>query len=332
MMMDDPLRLSIACGNYPWTEDVMNGSVAVQGASVRPFLYPPSQLFRRQVQFDDFDVSELGISAFIGLVAKGDTRYVGLPVFTSRMFRRAYVFLNSSSDIRAPQDLRGRRIGVPQYEMSAALYVRGLMQDDYGVAPHELLWFESASRSGDAGARRPVPPPEVSITSVGDASLNDMLVAGDIDALITAAPPPAYHHGDTRVRRLFRDPYGDDIAVYAHTRIFPIMHLIVMRRSLHDQHPWLARNLTNAFGSAKRNALDRLLDEGHSISMLPLFRKYLEETQQVFGEDFWPYGLDRNMHSLEAAVRYAYTQGLADRLVTVDELFFEGAGTTFGAY
>jgi 4,5-dihydroxyphthalate decarboxylase len=289
-------------------------------------------LFRRQLQYDEFDVSELGISAFIGLVSKGDTRYVGLPVFTSRMFRRAYIFVNSSSDIHEPRDLRGKKIGIPQYEMSAALYVRGFLHDDYGVTPDELLWFESASRTGDGGDRRPTPPPGVHVTSVGDASLSDMLVDGNIDALITAAPPPAYRRGDRRIRRLFHDPYGDDIAAYARTEVFPIMHLMVIRRSLHDQYPWLARNITNAFGAAKRNAFDRMQDDGHSISMLPLFRKYWEDTRAMFGEDFWPYGVGGNLRSLEAALRYSHSQGLSDRLVAVDELFFEGAGNTFGAY
>lgn len=331
-MLDDAVHLSVACGDYPWTADVMNGSVTVPGALVRPFLIPPAQLFRRQIRHADFDVSELGIAGFIRLVAAGDTRFVGLPVFTSRMFRRAYLFVSAESDLQDPRDLRGKRIGVQHYDMSVALYIRGFLQDDCGLSPQELVWFESGTRSSDGSDARTPLPAGITVTSVGGANLPQMLLAGDIDVLISAGPPPGYRRRDGQIRRLFRDPYGADLAAYERTKVFPIMHLMVLRRSLYEQYPWLARSLTNAFGEAKRNALDRMQDDGHSTSMLPLYRHYWEETQELFGDDFWPYGIHGNRRSLEAAARYSHTQGLADRLVSVEELFFEGAATTFGAY
>lgn len=316
------INLSFACGAYDRTLPLADGRAKADGIGLTYVKLPPAEIFWRQLQHEEFDVSEMSLSAYIQEVARGESRFVGIPVFPSRVFRRAYVFVRADSGIEQPSDLKGRRVGVPEYHMTAALFIRGFLSDDYGVRAQDVQWVQGGQHT--AGRKERVEldlPPEIKLERVYDRTIDEMLLAGDIDAVTTAYEPRPFREGDPRVRRLFEDPVALDIEAFHRTGIFPIMHLVTIRRKIYERNQWIARELEKAFVAARDIAYKDLSDNGTSLSMLPFFQSELQRTKRELGEDFWPYGIERNRATLEAAARYSHEQGLSPRLVDVDELF-----------
>jgi len=318
-----PIPMSLACGDYARTRGLREGTVHVEGVELTYLSLPPAEIFWRMLRFEEFDASEMSLSAHIMDISRGDRRFVAIPVFPSRMFRHSFIFVNRAAGIGSPQDLRGKRVGVPEYHMTAAMFIRGMLADEYGVQPSDLDWYQGGLEAPGRIERMELDlPDDVSLTHVPDRTLDAMLDAGELDALFSATVPPSVRAGSPRVARLLADPKQAEIEYFERTKIFPIMHTVAIRREVVDRYPWLPTELRKAFETAKAAYYDRLrrthADPGCG---LPFAHYESEETFKVFGDDFWPYGIAPNRPTLDAAVRYSREQHLSARPVAVEELF-----------
>jgi 4,5-dihydroxyphthalate decarboxylase len=316
-----PIRVTLACGSYDRTEALRTGVVRPEGIDLNyvPIQSPP-EIFARMLATGSFDASEMSCAHALIHKGRGDFPFVALPVFPSRMFRHGFIFVNTRAGIRAPKDLEDKRIGVPEYSQTAAVWVRGLLQHEYGVALETIRWFTGGV---NAPGRPDVLlnwPDGVTITRVSDRSLNELLVEGEIDALIGARRPDAFGK-DPRVARLFPDYRELEQAYYRKTGIFPIMHTLVIREAFYREHPWIAESLYKAFVEAKAWCLAQMRFSSTLRYTLPWLHADLEEMAGVFGADPWPYGLEANRTVLETLVGYLVEQRLLPRPLALEELF-----------
>ncbi len=268
------------------------------------------------------DISEMSSSEYVSSTAAGTCQHIALPVFPSRAFRSGYTFVNADR-IKHPKDLEGKRIGVPLFTMTAAIMARGHLSDEYGVDFSNVEWVQGAmNETGTHG--KPAAPPLIKPTRItnneSDRSLSDLLMAGEIDAVLGAITPDAFGK-DHKIQRLFPDYHDVELQYYRRTRVFPIMHTIVIKRSVHEQHPGLAPALYKALTRSKHIALERFSDVASLQYMLPWLMRDVEEIKSEFGGDPWPYGLEPNRPTLEALTRYLHEQGLTAKKMSVDNLF-----------
>lgn len=306
------------------TVPLEQGTVDVPGVDLNYVAFrSPGDLFRRQAQHAEFEASEMSLSTFIMLIARGDTRFVGIPVFVSRNFRHSQVYVHEDAGIEDPADLAGRDVGIFEYQMTAALWIRAFLQHDHGVAPSDLRWWEGGLIEPGYAERLPVElPPGIDVSRIpADRTLEGMLAAGDLDALVTVQPPRGFGGGGLPVRRLFPDHREVELDYYRRTGLFPIMHLVVLRRDVYEAHRWLPVTLLQAFTAAKDAGAARLRALTGLAVGLPWLAVSLAEVDDLFGGDAFPYGVPANRETLEAAARYSQEQGLAPREVAVDELF-----------
>ncbi|MQB01054.1 MAG: ABC transporter substrate-binding protein [Actinobacteria bacterium] len=322
-----PLSLSFAAADYPRIRGVVDGSGPPAGITLRYLRLTPQEMFWRMLRHAEFDVSELSMSAYVAGLSRGDARFIALPVFTLRAFRHSAIFVNARAGIDRPEDLRGRRIGVPEYHMTACLYARGMLSDEYAVRADDVNWLQGGLHRPGGEERVHLDLPEsISLEAIpADRCLDDMLQDGEIDALITPLAPNSFLAGHPDVRRLFPDARATELAYYQRTGVFPIMHVVVMRRSLHQDQPWIAGSLQSSFERAKRRHLEELKTHPAEAYTVPFFQSELESTIEHFGTDFWPYGIARNQATLQAALRYSHEQGLSARKVELDEMFAPSA-------
>ena len=311
------LTLTLACWDYDRTLALRIGEVKPEGIDLTYLCLPPEESFFRQLKDQEFDVSEMSLSSYITVRTRGETPFVAIPVFPSRIFRHSCVFINADSGIRKPEDLAGRRVGVPYYQMTAAVWVRGFLQHDFGVLPEAIRWVVGGEMprrlSGPASIQSdPLAPGE---------SLELMLEAGKLDALITAYLPESFRRGSPVVRRLFPDPRPVEEEYFRRTGIFPIMHTVVMREDLYRDYPWVARSLYRAFEESKARAVKRLYDVNALAVTLPWLVLEIEETRRLMGEEFWAYGIEPNRRTLETLAQYLVEQKLAERTLSLEELF-----------
>lgn len=325
-MSDPNLHLSLACWDYDRTQAILDGRVDVPGCTLDCQALPTSTLFPLAVDEARFDVTEMSLSSYVMQVAAGTSAYTAIPVFLSRAFRHGGVFIRADAGIETPTDLEGRAVGIPEYQMTAALWMRGLLADEYGVDLSRLRYRTGALDGGVRSERLPLAlPPEFDVQPIPeDANLNDLLLGGDIDAILAPKPPRAHQEGDKRIRRLFGDFKAQEQAYYRKTGFFPIMHLVGIRTSLLDAYPWLAERLLDAFTEARDLALKRL-DEislgGANRLSLPWLLSDLEEMRAVMGPDYWSYGVATNRAELEWVCKQSHAQHLATRQPAVEELF-----------
>lgn len=316
--------LHVSCAGHlsDRVQDLHTGRVRIEGVSLHYLPLSPAEAFRRMLQ-GEFDAGEMSLATHIVKVSRGEDDFVAIPAFPSRTFRHSAIYVNERSGIADPGDLVGRRVGVPEYQMTAALWVRGLLEHEYGVRPGDMSWVTGGLR--DPG-RRPlvdVDVPGVSVRHEPERSLDELLRTGEIDAVVAPQAPPSFAAGDG-VRRLFPDYRRVEAEYFAKTRLFPIMHTVVLRRDFHREHPWVAASLFRAFDAARTAAIGRLTQREPLPVSLPWMQSELDETIEIMGPDFWPYGVERNQQVLEAACRYAWEQGLCARAVEVEELFDPG--------
>lgn len=300
-------------------QDLYYGRLRPDGIDLHFISLLPFEAFHRLIA-GEFDAGEMSLSTFIVKVSRGEHDLVAIPVFPSRAFRHNAIYITEASGIGLPEDLAGRRVGVPEYHMTAALWVRGMLEHEHGVRPSDIEWVTGGLR--DAG-RRPlvtVDVPGVRITHETDRSLDELLRAGDLDAVVAPQAPPSFTGGDG-VRRLFEDYPRAEAEYFAKTGLFPIMHTLVVRRALYDAHPWAAVSLFDAFDQARAAAMERLHRREPPTVSLPWVQHSLDQTIATMGPDFWPYGIEPNRAVLAAACQFAAEQGLTDRVVDVDELF-----------
>ena len=316
------LPLTLACGLYDRTVALALGDVRPAGIDLNYLRQPVEETFWRMTRHGEFDAAEMSLSSYIIRRSRGDDSQVAIPVFVSRFFRHSYVFVNAESGIEQPEDLHGKRMAVPEYQMTAAVWIRGFLEDDYGIRASDMRWFQGGMEQTGRIEKVPIEIPGVEIEPIGpDQTLSAMLAAGEIDALMAARAPSTFD--GERVRRLFPEYRTVEADYFRRTGIFPIMHTVVIRREVLERHPWVARSLYDAFCAAKDLALTELGDAPALTASVPWLKADVEEARSLMGEDYWPYGLEPNRKTLEALARYDHEQGLAERLVPIEELFAE---------
>lgn len=318
------LTLTLACGDYDRTLPLRTGAVRPDGVELKVLALEPEEMFYRMARLRDFDVAEFSLATYTVLRGRGEP-LVAIPVFPSFAFRHSAIFVRGDSGIREPRDLVGKRVGVPKYHMTAAVWVRGILEDEYGVSPSDLHWFEGGEGAAVKEVDVTLPPGLRHQVVPGDRTLGDLLATGELDAFIGARRPhgAASAKEPASVRRLFPDFRRVERAYFEKTGIFPIMHTVVLKEDLVRKHPWLPRALYEAFVEAKRLAYRRLADTAVLPYVLPWLVAEVEETRALMGDDPFPYGVSRNRKTVETLAGYSFRQGLAPRRLAVEELFCE---------
>jgi len=318
-----PLPLSFACPTYDRIQPLFNGTVQPLGIALNCMNLEVEEIFWRQLRNGEFDMSESSLSSYVMLRSRGDERFIAIPVFTSRFFRHACVFINTKKGIREPGDLKGKTIGLPEYQITAVVWLRGIFQDEYGVFPRDVHWRSGGEE--EPGRKEKIAldlPPEIDLQPIPpEKYLSKMLDDGEVDALFTARAPSSFTKGSPNVARLFENPRQVEEKYYLKTGIFPIMHTVILKRAIYEKNPWIAVNLYKAFSEAKKTVIE---DYGRTEALrvaLPWVHEDIERTKRVMGDDWWPYGVQKNRHVLETFLRYHHEQGLSKRLMTVEELF-----------
>jgi 4,5-dihydroxyphthalate decarboxylase len=318
------LRVSVAVGDYDRTRPLVDGTVQIDGLDPVFLLLSPEEIFFRAFRHADFDVCELSLSSFALRTANNDCPYVGIPVFPSRAFRHTAIVVRSDRGINEPEDLKGRRIGTPEYQLTACVWARALLEDEFGVKPADITWVRGGMEQ--AGRVEKIDlnlPSNVRLDDAPmDHTLNVMLEEGAIDGIIGPRLPACFERGDACVGWLFPDPTAAAADYYRRTHIFPIMHLLGIRRPLVEQHAWLPATICKAFEQAKSVALANLADTSATKVTLPFVEEQIRTARQLLGSDFWSYGLsDENHKVLDSFLHHHHAQGLSPRKVAVEELF-----------
>ena len=317
------LPLTFACWNYDRTRALFDGRVAVEGVDLNYLSLPPEENFFRMLRHREFELAELSLSSYTLSLFRESPPFIAIPVFPSRMFRHSCIFVHAGSGIREPKDLVGKRVGIPEFQMTAPTWIRGILSDEYGVPVTSLRYFTG----GEEEPGRPEKialslPPEFRVEPIpADKTLSQMIDSGEIDALYTARAPSTFFNGSSRVRRLFENYHETERAYYLKTRIFPIMHVVVIRRDVYERNRWLPQSLLKAFTLAQRETYEDLRELGALKAMLPWLVHHVDETEQLMGRDFWPYGLEPNITTLRTFLRYSFEHGLSKRLLEPAELF-----------
>ena len=319
-------KLTLACWDYDRTRALLEGRVGVAGWRIDAKAQPPEETFPRAVADAPFDVSELSLSSYLMQVSRGEGAYIAIPAFVSRAFHHGAIYVRTKRGIETPKDLEGRLVGVPEYQMTMALWVRGILGDEYGVDFRKIRYRTGGANKPGRKERLALELPEdMDVAPIPEGStLNELLLAGELDAVIAPTPPDGFTAGDKAVRRLFADPAAEERAYYARTGLFPIMHVIGVRRTLADEHPGLAADLFRAFVEVRNLAMrehDLTARSSANRMLLPWFADQWEATKDLMGEDFWPYGVAENRAELEAICRYSHEQNLGRKRLSVEALF-----------
>ncbi|MQA13260.1 MAG: ABC transporter substrate-binding protein [Pseudonocardiaceae bacterium] len=319
------LPLSVACGDYDRTQALRTGDVTAEGASLTYLTLPVEETFFRMVSYREFDVAEMSLSTYVMTLREDpeDSPFVAIPVFPSRVFRHSGIYVNTHRGIEEPADLVGRTIGVPEYQITAAVWIRGILAEHHGVPIDSVRYRTGGLHAAGRAEKVSVSPPagvEIEPIPAG-ATLAQLLVSGEIDALYSARTPEPFDHGCPDVRRLFQDPAQAEAEYFRATGIFPIMHTVVLRRDLYRSHRWLARSLMKAFEAAKAHAMTGIDETAAVRYMLPWLYSEVRRTREIMGTDYWPYGIPRNEETLRVFLRYSYEQGLAAKPWEPDDLF-----------
>jgi len=311
------LRLTLACGPYDRTQALRDGTIRPEGIDLTYVTLQPAEIFWRMLQYKEFHVSEMSLSNYTTLVSGGAAPFVAIPVYPSRVFRHGYFFINTTKGIQSPADLKGKRGGVPEYSMTAAVYMRGLLQHEYGVLPSDVEWVQG--RADRLGRRL---PGDIRLSqAAAGVELGDLLERGEIDFLMTANNPLSVRRGAPTVRRLFPNYPEVEKDYYRRTKIYPIMHTVVIRRDIYERDPWVALNLYKAFVAAKQHACRLLLEGGSPNASFAWLQPLIEEERAIIGSDWYPYGIEQNRPSLEALLQYTHEHGLTERRLRIEELF-----------
>ncbi len=318
------LNLSVAVGPYDRTRALIDGTVRIDGVDATCMALSPEEIFFRAFRHAEFDICELSLSSFTVKTAQSSSPYVGVPAFVSRAFRHTSIYVRTDR-IKKPSDLKGKRVGVPEYQLTANVWARAILEGDHGVKPSDIQWI----RGGIEDANRPEKiniklPANVKLENAPEGkTISAMLAEGTIDGFI-APRPPSLPANTPNVGWLFPDPVAAAKDYFKRTGIFPIMHLVGVRRTLAEQHPWLPGAVLKAFEQSKAVALEQLNDTSATKVTLPFVEERLGEARALMGEDFWPYGVEASRKTLESFLKHHHSQGLSSRLVTPEELFHPG--------
>lgn len=317
------LKLSMAMGNYDRTRAIIDGTIQIEGCDPTILPLEPEEVFHRAFRYEEFDVTEISMSSHMMTVERGDSDYIAIPVFLSRVFRQSGIYVRTDR-IKTPADLKGKTIGVPEYQITANVWIRGILKDEYGINPEDINWVRGGVEEAGRDERSPIDLPDsVKLTQVpDDKTLSQMLADGEIDGYIGARAPSCFLNGVENVGRLFGDNYIEaEKDYFKRTGIFPIMHMVGIKRSVVKENPWLPVSLYKAFAESKRLAVKELGEICHLAVSLPWMVHHYDEARRLMGDDVWKYGLEENRHVIETFARYHHEQGLSKRLVKPEELF-----------
>ncbi len=319
------LRISLACERYDRVQAIFDGRVPLEGCDVTAVPLVAEECFHRAFNGAEFDVTEISGSSYLMTLSRGEAPYVAIPAFVSKYFRHSAIYIRSDRGIKEPKDLSGKRVGMPEYQMTACLWARGILEDEYGVRPRDIQWFTGGQEEpGRRERARLTVDKSVSITPIpNDKTLSGMLHAGELDALISARLPSCYRV-NPKVVRLFENFRDVEGAYFRKTGIFPIMHMIGIRKTLLQANPWLAVSTYKAFVAAKEIAIREMRQAGVHMVTLPWVYQEVLAAEELMGKDYWSYGVEPNRAALEAMTRYSYAQGLAQRKLSPEELFHPG--------
>ena len=316
------LPLTAAMPDYDHVRDLVMGRVQVEGIDLTCLTLPVEEIFYRFIVYKEWEVSEISFAKDVSLTASGDESFYALPVFPSRVFRHSSLYVRKDGPIKDIKDLEGRRVGLPEWAQTAAVYSRGVLQYEYGIDLAAIKWVQAGVNQPGRIEKVDLQLPKgVEIDRRPDKSLNGMLVSGEVDAVLAARPPDAFLQGHPNIKRFFENYQEIEAAYYKKTGIFPIMHAVAVRRDVLNKNPWIARNLFNAFVEAKRRAIERAFDGTVSLYPIPWADTRAQQGRDLLGKDYFPYGIEENRTTLEAFLRYAYEQGVCKRLLKVEELF-----------
>ena len=322
------LKLSLACWDYDRTRPLIDGRVKPDGIDLDVQILRPRVTFQRMLDSQEFQVSELSLASYTALKARGQCPFHAIPVALSKIFRHSCFYVRSDSGIRTPQDLKGKRVGTSQFSSTGLCFMRGMLQDDYGVRAEDMHWFMGGLNTFVEPPLIPLNlPPRIRLEFLNEGqTLERMFDAGELDALLSLYIPNSFLNGSPHVARLFPNFKEAEQDWYRRTTIFPIMHTVVVREDVYREHPWVAASLYKAFCEARDIAVDGLYDTDALRVALPWLLDHVEETWRHFGKDFWAYGVEPNRPTWEAIGRYVHEQALAPRVVTPEELFVQGLG------
>ena len=321
--MSSSLRLTFSCWDYDRTRALADGRVKPDGIDLVFLMQPVEETFFRMLRYREFDCSEMSLSSYTASLNSDDPPFIAIPAFPSRFFRHSCIFVSTKSGIRKPEELKGKRIGVPEYQMTAPVWIRGILSDDYGVTVTDVEHLSGGEEEPGRDEKLKLNlPASIRVKPIGPTqTLSQMIAAGEIDALVTARAPSTFATQPDKVQRLFPNYVEQEKEYYRRTKIFPIMHTVVIRRDVYRKNPWVAQSLYKAFVAAKAKALELYHQTAAMPAMLPWFVAHVEDTRREMGDDWWPYGLAPNRHVLDTFLRYHHEQGLSKRRIAPEELF-----------
>lgn len=317
------LPLTFGCWNYDRTRSLADGSVGADGIDLNYLDMPVEETFFRMLRHREFDVAEMSLSSYTVSLFREPRQFIAIPVFPSRYFRHSSIFVNAAAGINEPRDLIGKRVGCPEYQMTAPAWIRGILSEHHGVPVDSVTYVTGGEESPGRSEKIKLDlPPSIRVERIGPTqTLAQMLRDGEIDALYTARAPSSFRAGDGRVRRLFANFQQVEQDYYRATGIFPIMHVIALRRDVYDAHRWIAQSLCKAFSEAQRRTYADLRESAALKAMLPWAHAHVEDAVALMGDDYWPYGFDRNRATLATFLRYSHEQGLARSRLEPEALF-----------
>lgn len=325
------LSLSVAIGNYDRMRPLIDGQVQIDGVDPVFMLHDPEEIFFRAFRHADFDITELSMSSYTVKTANDDCPYIAVPVFPSRAFRHTSIYIRTDRGIKSPADLKGRRVGVPEYQLTANVWVRMILEQEYGVKPNEITWvrggYEEAGRVEKINLDLTEGTQVINVPA--GETISHMLGEGELDAVIGPRAPSCFTAGNPNVGYLFADPMSEAKAWYRKTRLFPIMHTLGIRKTLVEQHPWLPFSVFKAFEQSKQVALAHLTDTSATKVTLPFVEDQLHAARELMGEDFWSYGFEDNRETLSRFLLQHHKEGLSKRLLQPEELFHPASMESF---
>ncbi len=316
------LHLTLATTDYDHVRDLVNGVVRPEGIVLTAFVLPVEEIFYRFIKNREWDVSEMSFGKFIGFASQGNSPFVGIPVFPSRVFRHSAFYVRADRGIASPKDLEGKRVGIPEWAQTAGIYARGFLAETAGVDLRKIHWVQAGMN--EAGREEKVEfklPAGIQYEQRRDTSISSMLLSGEVDAAISARVPDAFYKGAGKIARLYPNYRAEEMRYYGATGIYPIMHVMAMRRTVFERYPWAAMNLFKVFDESKQRSLERMQDLTASRIPVPWAAAITSEWGEKFGGNPFPYGLEENRKTLDAFCRFAHAQGVTAKQLTPDDLF-----------
>lgn len=315
--------INFGCWDYDRMVPILDGRVQPQGIDLNFLNMPVEETFFRMLRHQEFGASEMSLSSYVVSLHKPEVPFTAIPVFPSRFFRHGSIYINADSGIEKPEDLIGKRVGCPEYQMTAPVWIRGILSDEYGVPAESVTYFTGGEEEPNRPEKLKLDLPEnIKVQPIGrDKTLAQMLQDGEIDALYTARKPSTYSGPNGQVRRLFEDFAAVEKDYFRRTGIFPIMHTVAVRRDIYASDPWVCQSLLKAFTEAKGITMQSLSETAALKTMLPWAAAHFEEAQAEMGDDYWPYGFEPNRETIATFLRYSHEQGLSPRCMEPEEIF-----------